>query len=901
MKLWTLAMVTTLVMNTSAASFNLLENNNAVYRIVIPVNAEPAEKYAAEELALFLGQATGASFATVNDAAPAQTHEILIGRARSFTTAQLPDNLRPDKPEGLAIYPNNQQLRIIGNTPRGTLYGVYELLEKEFGIRFLAPDYTYIPKSDGHIEVNARKYDPPLEYRNIDCDHVWAVRNRLNASWCVIPLESTVGGVKWVGPSFVHTFAYLVPLKDYWSTHPEYFSMVGGKRINNQTQLCLTNPEVLNIAEANIRRWIIDANKSPDTKYLVSISGNDYENYCECPACRKIYDEEKSTSGTLWRFINQLAERLTPDYPNVSLETLAYSWSFVPPAITKPHPRVVVRLAPIAADFSRQLTDGQYGNQEAMKNLERWSKLTHNLYIWDYHANFAAYFSPFPNLRPISENIRIYLRHGVTGYYAQGTQTPGGEMALLRFYMLARSMWKPETDSRQSMDEFCRLYYGQAASAPIIEYIDLLHETFFQQKQRLSITKMPPCMNFDDAFLSKANQLLAKAEKLADTPERRERVAVFRLPVWFEMLEKEFNRNGTLVTLPLEWKFKTDPKNLGESEAWFDPQKQKSGWSTMRVDNFWTKQGYENYHGAAWYTIDFTVPDIRPEAQTAFYFGSVDGYCEIWLDGQKIGEQKKSPEMMWDKGFYINVSHNLKPGSHTLTVKVVKENYAAGIWKLVRLVDRSAVLSAAVKEAAERFITVSKAAGVTHMSEFYGRKGSQLTDDFYPRIYALLNRKISDPTDSILRFYPSRSDDGLQTSQVQLDPGATTGACVKQLPKNWTLGQAKSADITAKLQESSTKGQRLAIRARVKVIAKPNGRGPAFTFGCRTVNPDWSGDICGQRTVNVEDCSGEWTEYTFSPLVLPPAPRYFIFGMAANNPDGVEAVYIDYFDLISAK
>lgn len=48
--------------------------------------------------------------------------------------------------------------------PRGTLYGVFELLH-EFGVRFYAWDYTYVPATALFPPVN-KTVVPALEYRD---------------------------------------------------------------------------------------------------------------------------------------------------------------------------------------------------------------------------------------------------------------------------------------------------------------------------------------------------------------------------------------------------------------------------------------------------------------------------------------------------------------------------------------------------------------------------------------------------------------------------------------------------------------------------------------------------------------------------------------------------------------
>jgi hypothetical protein len=75
-------------------------------------------------------------------------------------------------------------------------------------------------------------------------DKLYLIRNRLNGHDAKSDISNSYGGTENYGlPVFVHTFAYYVP-NDMFGEHPEWFSMVDGKRVNN-SQLCMTNRELL--------------------------------------------------------------------------------------------------------------------------------------------------------------------------------------------------------------------------------------------------------------------------------------------------------------------------------------------------------------------------------------------------------------------------------------------------------------------------------------------------------------------------------------------------------------------------------------------------------------------------------------------------------------------------------
>ena len=110
---------------------------------------------------------------------------------------------------------------------------------------------------------------PILEYRYHNyTDFVryprFAVKNRINGP---VPIKEEFGGhLSYVW--FVHTFEPCILNPEEWfDEHPEYFSMVDGRRIKERTQLCLTNPDVLEIAIEKVKKAL---RENPESR-LISI------------------------------------------------------------------------------------------------------------------------------------------------------------------------------------------------------------------------------------------------------------------------------------------------------------------------------------------------------------------------------------------------------------------------------------------------------------------------------------------------------------------------------------------------------------------------------------------------------------------------------------------------------
>ena len=293
------------------------------YRIVVAKNAPQGEQQAARELAKYLNQMTGAYFPITSDDADASEFELVIGDTRRKSMDDIPEHLRSDNWEGFTLLRDGTKLYIMGNIPRATLYGVYDFLDVELGVRFLTPEATHVPaKAKLKVAMESRSYGPAIERRTIwEGGNGVVIQNRLNGV-SFGHLGDELGGVKWLGRP-THTFNVLVPMDTYFDEHPEYYSEIDGKRLREYdgliTQLCLTNPDVLKIATNTAKSWLGPEVKSrPQIKHVISVTVNDSPWFCKCAPCVAINKEEGVVEGgTKMRFVNAIAKTLQEEYGNV--------------------------------------------------------------------------------------------------------------------------------------------------------------------------------------------------------------------------------------------------------------------------------------------------------------------------------------------------------------------------------------------------------------------------------------------------------------------------------------------------------------------------------------------------------------------------------------------------------
>jgi hypothetical protein len=511
--------------------------------IVVDPAATATEIYAAHQLASSLHEITGASFELrTNTQSPARA--IIVGPGAA--AALFPDmSWTRLGGEELIIRTAGDRILLAGGRPRGTLYAVSRFLQDACGVRWWTPWASRIPHKPSlqTADINVRA-KPAFEYRDpywrcaFDAD--WSWRNFCNGQTSHLTPEQ--GGCV-IYKYFVHSFYTLVPPEKYFAEHPEWFSLVNGRRTSDQAQLCLSNPELRDFVVQRVKQALREA---PEAR-IISVSQNDCFHPCECPHCKALDEAEGSPAGSVLAFVNYVAEKIEPEFPDVAVDTLAYQYTRKPPRALRPRPNVVVRLCSIECNFREPLDSP--ANAAFAADIRGWEQRTDRLYVWDYVTDFAHYLQPFPNWFTLGPNLRFFQAHHVQGVFEEGAyESYGAEMAELRAWVLAQLLWNPGQDDRALIREFLDGYYG-AAARPLGRYLELMQSA----SQGFNLTCFAPA---DAPFLR--FQPLAQAETLwqeagqavADSDELLARVRQGHLAVqsvWlarWDALRDECSRSG---------------------------------------------------------------------------------------------------------------------------------------------------------------------------------------------------------------------------------------------------------------------------------------------------------------------------------------------------------------------
>ncbi len=561
------------------ARMQIASDGTARCVIVTQPGATPAEHTAAEELSSMLKQITGATFETreLTDNAPESA--IIVGPGPLAAKFFPEVDLSKFGGEEYVIRTQGGRLLLAGGRPRGTLYAVCRFLQDELGVRYYAPWSTHIPKrsslSLGRLNSRGKpafEYRDPFWFPAFDGD--WAARN--GSTSATARLQDKHGG-QMVYKGFVHTFYPLVPPDPYFKTHPEWFSLVKGKRVAEGAQLCTTDPALRDFIVERVKAWL---RESPEAK-IISVSQNDHAGACECPRCAAVDEREGSHAGTMLELVNYVAEKIEPEFPNVLVDTLAYQYTRKAPKTLRPRRNVIIRLCSIECNFAKPLTDPS--NELFARDIRDWHRLTDRLYIWDYTTDFSHYLLPFPNYYVLGPNVRFFHENGVVGLFEQGAyQSFSNEMSEMRAWVLAQLLWNPYQDDRKLVREFVEAYYGKRSAPFILQHLQLINKAAQPYYVGIGHPDASPYLRFPT--LAKAEQLWQQAEDAArGNPDHLWRVRQARLPISYLWLSQWVGLQREARELGEPWPINASRKAYAAQWLATVNEPGPLGWSPMNI------------------------------------------------------------------------------------------------------------------------------------------------------------------------------------------------------------------------------------------------------------------------------------------------------------------------------
>jgi hypothetical protein len=495
---------------TSNNKLELVHNGVSNYEIVIKRDASQDVKNAAEVLQTYIEKISTAKTPIVTKENQSENNHKLYVEVLEIEKNQL------------KIYSKGNDIYINGGSDSAVQNAVYEFLESYLNCKWYSPSVEDVPTAKNiSIENNINySYAPNITTRTVHSKLFYQ-----NPEFAAKHKVTSEAFPYYVPSARVHTFNKFIPEEVFYKSHPEYYALIGSKRL--PTQLCLTNNKVYEIVKDSVASLF----KQYPKARVISVSSNDNTQYCACENCKAIDKEEGGPSGTMIQFVNKIAA----DFPDKTISTLAYQYTRKP-SKTKPSSNVLITLCSIECDRSAPIEEKCTDFSE---DLRGWKQITENIRIWDYTTQFTNFLAPFPNIHTLQPNIQFFNNNNAKWVFEQHSHNPS-ELFELRSYITAKLLWNPNLNIEKLITEFTDGYY-QDAGIYVKKYIDLVHKKIQEDDDFFLFLYGDPSQAFDSflnpTLLKQYESFFNEAEKNAKSPEVLERVQLARISVDYAILE----------------------------------------------------------------------------------------------------------------------------------------------------------------------------------------------------------------------------------------------------------------------------------------------------------------------------------------------------------------------------
>ena len=562
----------------------MMEKGKVKFMLYTPARANASVREAAKEFADFLSEICGTKITVSNKLSADKSVTVLRVGDNDFAKSLKIDLEKIDS-DGYVIIAKENNLLIAGadakeaGAGKGTLFGVYEFLERFADARFYFPGKhgTLLPrKKDWQIPAVTFFDRPDSQYRRI----YWKGLDYGNEFWYVPGMDKKAVAQaeneqrnRLRESSFslpnCHGLAYMGYVKRFAKSHPEYFAIKpDGNRADGSLirypsdafgQLCfssgimeeiyqdakavLTGPEAVKARKmTGAARW------HTYTKPFFNLMPNDSMARCRCAKCAPHFLPGGSTesytkegAAFLWKTLLTIPNRLKKEKVPGFVTMMAYDLCREVPEDHIPD-NVIMQVA-VSGPWKERKVAEQRKDEERIKS---WVKKTGSkIYMWNYATKLSVRTVPsVPNFTP--KAIGKYYKD--TAKYSFGTfleaESDCWFFGHLNFYVFSKVMWDSSTDVAALLKEYRERMFG-AGAAPMKQVMDALEEHWLVNVMGNTVdTTVGPVTTppseyklwntiYSPKEVKRINGLFDQAEKLAaKDKDALERIRMVRKSLW---------------------------------------------------------------------------------------------------------------------------------------------------------------------------------------------------------------------------------------------------------------------------------------------------------------------------------------------------------------------------------
>ena len=572
----------------------IISKDCADIKIVVSENAAQTELFAASELVKYIKKMTGAELSVCKDVFCEGEKQIIIGGPhKNQAAARLlsPETFEKEVPgpEGMMIKSFGADCVFIAGSEdsngRGTIYGVYEFLERFSGCSLAAFTHPgtdageYVPSVDqieiGEISYLKRCASRPFRGACVqygswagNCERGlnraffdWLAKNRYNYFYTWTSVYEKMKKLGLAAELIKRGIDFVVGHHDaldlflpadgneyfperYEKTHPEFYRLQkDGTRFHPQDSggqiiFCCRNEELVEEVSRNIITWL---DKNPGVKLIQLAPHDGKAEQCVCEKCAPFSKTENYAE-----FLSKIAAKVNSAHPDVRIILLVYVDIWECPEKLQLAPSLIAMEATWAAGGHKGLRtagkpDGScLSGSPYEENLLRWKEAGADVMYYDYYMGVYVmrqrYF-------PIADEIQaIWKRFCEKGILGASTQIECFNLwnHIFNFYTFGRTGYDVSLSMEDNLEKFSKIFGSGAEwmKKAIRHAEDCLDGQL----------PMPFCPeylfhNLDQKFM---HDCFNRALKEAETASARNSIRLFRMVFRYTELEQlEENANSS--------------------------------------------------------------------------------------------------------------------------------------------------------------------------------------------------------------------------------------------------------------------------------------------------------------------------------------------------------------------
>ncbi len=500
---------------TMVSGLTLVEEGEPRAAVVLSNEPTPVARHAAEELVRHVETATSVrldllSESELNDR---YKHYVFVGETRAarnegIDVAELPR-------DAFRMYISGHRLFVLGKenadddplarrAQTGTMYGVYELLQRYVGVRWLWPGElgTHVPRTETlKIEEPLDEVvEPAFRFRRMRWKHIkWASDDTYNQD--LKRLAFTEEGVKSYAEDLElflrrHRMGYSRPkpyvghrFKGWWhkygEDHPEWFMLrENGERGPPPGESTRPKHVPICVSESGLHDHLL--NNVWNGGNNLRLGGVDKRRFCQCEECRSWdgpQNDPPSFAENLWqpqmvsdryaKFWKTIARRAIKRNPDVYVTTYLY-WNYLPAPreeITLPE-NVYGEFVPWGQSEIVYFPIKKKAYEWLKKQWTGWKDTGMTMAYRPNHFH-GGYVMPHLSTEQAGSFFQFAYQHGMVGFDFDsliGHWATKGPM----FYMYMRLAEHPEQDIDSILDDYYSAF-GPAAET-VEAYFDYWEE-----------------------------------------------------------------------------------------------------------------------------------------------------------------------------------------------------------------------------------------------------------------------------------------------------------------------------------------------------------------------------------------------------------------------------------------